>query len=265
MLSGAGLPLCPSVDAPRATGPPPPFSQHLTQGLAHGPCHGHLGPLGPRAGRRGAQGQGGDRASREAVGPGNTAEHRGSPRVRGSWVGRGVGAAPQRVLGGQNPGPVQGHSMRQLWLGGGAGVPRWGQGGQLCPAHVTRRPMALAWVRGWEQLASGRPLNKGPLSSTQAGSAPSGQRTFPGMPRPAPPVASRSPVEVEQLALEPADRAVCWGPQPPPPPHWGHLARARRPAPLPETSPWWPAPLALTGGVAWPPSPPLLQAPPSVW
>lgn len=78
--------------------------------------------------------------------------------------------------------------------------------------------MALAWVRGWEQLASGRPLNKGPLSSTQAGSAPSGQRTFPGMPRPAPPVASRSPVEVEQLALEPADRAVCWGPQPPPPP-----------------------------------------------
>lgn len=145
----------------------------------------------------------------------------GAPHGSGGVGWGGVwGSAPQWVLGGQNPGPVQGHSMclpqaGQLWLGGGAGVLRRGQGGQLCPAHVTRRPTALAWVRGWEQLASGRPLNKEPLSSTHAGSAPSGQRTFPGMPRPAPSVAYRSHMEVEQLALEPADRALCWGSQPP--------------------------------------------------
>ena len=95
MLSGARpAPLCPSVDVPRATGPPPPFPQRLTQGLAHRPCHGHLGPLGPRAGCRGAQGQGDGCTSREAVAPGDTAEQRGSPRVTGSWVGRGVGLSP---------------------------------------------------------------------------------------------------------------------------------------------------------------------------
>lgn len=192
----------------------------------------------------------------------------GAPHGSGGVGWGGVwGSAPQWVLGGQNPGPVQGHSMclpqaGQLWLGGGAGVLRRGQGGQLCPAHVTRRPTALAWVRGWEQLASGRPLNKEPLSSTHAGSAPSGQRTFPEC-RGRPPLWLIGPTWRWNSWPWSPPTGLCAGD--PSPPHWGHLARARRPAPLPETSAWWPAPLALTGGVAWPPSPPLLQAPPSVW
>ena len=199
--------------------------------------------------------------------PRGTQPSRGAPHgSRGVGWGGVWGSAPRRVPGRQNPGPVQGHSMRlpqagQLWRGG-AGVARWGEGGQLCPAHVTRRPMALAWVHGWEQLASGRPPNKEPLSSMHACSAPSGQLTFPGMPRPAPSVAYRVPRGVGTAgpgARRPG--SVLGTPAPP----WGHLARARRPAPLPETSPCSPAPLALTGGVAWPPSPPLLQAPPSVW
>ena len=68
------------------------------------------------------------------------------------------------------------------------------RGGPSCAQHMSPgSPRPSPRARGWEQLATGRPLNKEPLSSVRACPARSGQLTLPGMPRLAPSVAYRVP------------------------------------------------------------------------
>lgn len=130
-----------------------------------------------------------------------------SARVR---LGRGGGQQPQ-VLGGLHPdaawappppAPRQGQHVSLPPGQRSAGRGRAGEwGGVLvflrggsCAQHMSPgSPRPSPWARGWEQLATGRPLNREPLSSVCAGPARSGQLTVPGMPRPAPSVAYRVP------------------------------------------------------------------------
>lgn len=85
----------------------------------------------------------------------------------------------------------------QRWQGEGGGIGGcWysSGGGPSCAQHMSPgSPRPSPRARGWEQLATGRPQNKEPLSSVRACPAHSGQLTLPGMPRPAPSVAYRVP------------------------------------------------------------------------
>ena len=138
---------------------------------------------------------------------------------------------------------------------GGAGIPG---GGPSCAQHMSPgSPRPSPRARGWEQLATGRPLNKEPLSSVRVCPARSGQLTLPGMPRPAPSVAYRGPRGGGTAG--PGALGSVWGAPAPAtgaPPGQGRAARtpsgdlalvARTPG--------------SSGGVVWRPRPPLLWAP----
>lgn len=141
---------------------------------------------------------------RGVMGQANTA---GQPGL--DWGGAVV--SPPQVLGGLHPNatwtppppaPWQGQHVRlppgQHSAGRGK-AGEWGGcwyslGGPSCAQHMSPgSPRPSPRARGWEQLATGRPLNKEPLSSVRACPARSGQLTLPGMPRLAPSVAYRVP------------------------------------------------------------------------
>lgn len=114
-------------------------------------------------------------------------------------------------------------------------------GGPSCAQHMSPgSPRPSPRARGWEQLATGRPLNKEPLSSVRACPARSGQLTLPGMPRPAPSVAYRVPRGGGTAG--PGALGSVWGAPAPAtgtPPGQGRAARTPS-----RDLPWLPTPLA---------------------